>query len=101
MTYKAIKRVGIYKIGDVVPDDLAIRWNHTYEFPHCELVKDEVIVKVEQEKPLEEHKIEWIIPNKEEDVKPEDDLNKDGIIDTKDSSLAGKVLGKFGKRKKR
>jgi len=37
--YKAIKEVGGYKIGDIVPDEKAEHWNKVYRVPHCEKVE--------------------------------------------------------------
>jgi len=39
--YKAIKDVGEYKIGDVVPDSKALLWLNMYAVPHVEKVKEQ------------------------------------------------------------
>ena len=38
--YKAIKNVGGYNIGDVIPDALAEHWNEVFAVPHAEKVKE-------------------------------------------------------------
>lgn len=42
MPYEAILDVGDYKVGDVVPDELALRWLAAYAVPH---VKEVVVSK--------------------------------------------------------
>jgi len=46
-----------------------------------------------QKKPKEE-------PSKKEDILEEDDINRDGVVDKKDTSLAAKILAK-GRKSKR
>lgn len=39
--YKAIKDIGGYKIGDIVPDEKAIVWIRMYKEPHVEELSEE------------------------------------------------------------
>lgn len=47
-----------------------------------------------QKKPAKEE------PSKKEDILEEDDINRDGVVDKKDTSLAAKILAK-GRKSKR
>ncbi len=57
--YKAIKEIGGYKLGDVVPDEKAKTWLTMYKEPHVEEVKEiakEVPVKLPTEQKAEAKK---------------------------------------------
>jgi len=45
--YKAIKQIGDYKPGMIVPDELAKTWLEMYKVPQVELVK-ETMVEVDE-----------------------------------------------------
>ncbi len=53
--YKAIKEIGGYGIGDIVPDEKAKVWLEMYVEPHVEEVKDSIEVE-ESKKEFEEKK---------------------------------------------
>jgi len=87
MVYKAIKPIGEYKPGDIVPDEQAKIWLKRYLVPQVEFVGKE---EPKPEKPVEEEK-------------PKDnfDFDGNGDVDEKDRSLAAKLMGsKRGKKKK-
>ena len=80
MKYKAIKQIGDYNIGDIVPTEKAEIWLKMYDIPHVELIEGK----------------EKLIP-KEDNL----DLNGDGKFDKEDARIAGKVLAETKKRKNR
>ncbi len=41
--YKAIKKIGGYGIGDIIPDSIALVWLEMYKEPHVEEVKERVV----------------------------------------------------------
>jgi hypothetical protein len=43
MTYKAIKVIGGYDIGDTVPDELAVLWLKMYQVPQVAIFKEDDI----------------------------------------------------------
>lgn len=47
--YKAIKEIGGYGIGDIVPDEKARLWLEMYDKPHVEEVKDSIEVEKSKE----------------------------------------------------
>lgn len=87
MVYKAIKPIGDYKVGDIVPDELAEVWIKMYAVPHVERITAVIPVQAT-----------IITPKPKEQSL---DLNADGRIDSKDASIAGKVLKNVQSQKKR
>lgn len=75
--YIAKENIDVYKKGDVVPKDKAEVWAKMY--------KESPVEIVEGEEPKQEASL---------------DLNGDGKVDKKDSSIAGKVLAAARGRKK-
>lgn len=85
--YKAIKKIGEFKVGDVVPDSKAETWLEMYEEPHVEKVVEQVrsnpIVNV-RDKPaqkktsLEDVRDEYLGRNQSvvKEAIIEDDLNE-------------------------
>ena len=72
MTWKAIQKISLgYKVGDVVPDDIAEDLNFRFEVSPVEkvdnkkTVSDEVIIK--------------------------EDINGDGVVDKKDKSIVARI----------
>lgn len=76
--YIALCDIDEYKKGDVVPDELGVVWKEMYAIPPVEKVEGEV----------KKHK-------KSDEL----DLNKDGVIDGKDASIASKVMHAMRKKK--
>ncbi len=52
--YKAIKDVGEYRIGDIVPNRQAEAWLEMYAVPHVEKVDESLVEKEKTEKVSEE-----------------------------------------------
>ncbi len=52
--YKAIKDVGGYKIGDIVPDSKAKMWLAMYDVPHVEKVDENAVANEKSNKGSEE-----------------------------------------------
>jgi len=50
--YKAIKPIGKYKPGDIVPDELAEVWLQMYSTPHVEKVEETEVNKEKSELPV-------------------------------------------------
>jgi hypothetical protein len=65
--YKAIKDIGNYRVGDVVPDSEAELWLEMYSKPHVEKVSDEKVVAKKSEEDVEEESKE-IIEEKEKSL---------------------------------
>jgi hypothetical protein len=78
MAYKAIRPIEQYKVGDIVPDEQAEVWLYMYAVPYVERVTTPIPVQAT-----------IITPKPKEQSL---DLNNDGRIDSKDASIAGKVL---------
>lgn len=49
MVYKALENIGEYKVGDTVPDNLAIVWSKMYKVSPVEFVAEQKPVEVEAE----------------------------------------------------
>lgn len=94
--YQAIENIGNYKIGQEVPEEIAIVWMKMYLKSPVKIVEDKPKVVVEEPifptKDLPKHKEEF-------------DFNNDKIVDKKDVKLAARLMGKQkkgiqGKKKK-
>ena len=54
--YKAIKDIGEYKIGDVIPNSKAELWLEMFKEPHVEEVEERVIAKEKSEEAIDKPK---------------------------------------------
>lgn len=90
--------LGELKKGDEVQEEKAIVWLSMYKYPPVDIIKEEPVKSAE---PVEEYKVEFIIPNEpvKEEVKL--DLDKDGDVDGEDSKIASKVMNKVKSQKKK
>lgn len=92
--FKAIREIGGYQVGDIVPDEKAIVWAKMYATPHVQEVKDE---KEEVEENMEKSGIldDYLARNKNVVIK---NLKSDEIsLEQLEEML---ILEKAGKKRK-